>query len=71
MAEGGGPGRKGLVDEHTARVGGEAPVNSHGLPSGWPDKELRQYSPDELAAYAGPVLDQYIMKGRAVTDVLA
>ena len=71
MATGGGPGRKGLVEEHTARVGGEAPLNSHGLPAGWPDKELHQYSPDELAQYAGPVLDQHIMKGRAVTDVLA
>jgi hypothetical protein len=71
MATGGGPSRKGLVDEHTAHVGGEAPVNSHGLPAGWPDKELHQYSPDELAQFAGPVLDNYIMKGRAVTDVLA
>jgi hypothetical protein len=71
MATGGGPSRKGLVDEHTAHVGGEAPVNSHGLPAGWPDKELHTYSPDELAQFAGPVLDNYIMKGRAVTDVLA
>ena len=71
MASGGGPSRKGLVDEHTAHVGGEAPVNSHGLPAGWPDKELHTYSPDELAQFAGPVLDNYIMKGRAVTDVLA
>src|ERR1035441_5354572 len=71
MASGGGPSRKGLVHGHTAHVGGEAPVNSHGLPSGWPDKELHQYSPDELAQFAGPVLDNYIMKGRAVTDVLA
>ena len=71
MASGGGPSRKGLVDEHTAHVGGEAPVNSHGLPSGWPDKELHLYSPDELAQHAGPVLDNYIMGRRAVTDIPA
>jgi hypothetical protein len=70
--------RKGVeqaVTEHTApKVGGGEPaVNMHGLPAGWPDKELHKYSPDELAAHAGPVLDQHIFgrSGRAVTDIPA
>lgn len=60
------------VNEHTAKApGAEAATNSEGLPSGWPDKPLHKYSPDELAAHAGPVLDQHIFRSRAVTQIPA
>lgn len=80
LVAGGGvtPARKGVeapVNEHTAAKvgGGEPATNGHGLPAGWPDKELHKYSPDELAQYGGSVLDQHIFgrSGRAVSDIPA
>lgn len=62
--------RKGVVRMATeTAAGGGLQFNEHGQPSTWPNKPLHEYSSDELAQHAGPVLDHWIMKGRAVTSL--
>lgn len=62
--------RKGVVRMATeTATGGSLQFNEHGQPSTWPNKPLHEYSTDELAKHAGPVMDHWIMKGRAVTDL--
>ena len=64
VAGGGGPGRKGLVTEHTAaRTGGE-------IPEGYPMKDgvmkpMEQWTEDERRV-AGAVLQQHVLGDRAV-----
>jgi hypothetical protein len=66
----GPPTRKGLVapvtetGPATGQATGEG-LNSHGLPQGWPDKPLHQYTDDERAACFGPALEQYVLGARA------
>lgn len=62
--------RKGAVrPANQTPAGGGTSFNEHGQPAGWPDKPLHKYTTDEMEQYAGPVMDNYIMKNRAVTDL--
>ncbi len=65
-------GRRGLVQpvtEAAAAAGGSESLNSHGLPSSWPDKPLHEYTPEERDTYMGPALVRHVLGQRA--DMLA
>lgn len=55
------PGRRGLAGPAGApgAPAAENSANSHGLPAGWPDKPLHQFSTEELNRYAGPVVFEH------------
>jgi hypothetical protein len=62
-----GGGRKGL----TAAAPGTAPgaatdtaLNENGLPEGWPNKPLHEYTEAEFSKYAFPQLENYVLNGR-------
>ena len=62
-----GGGRKGL----TATAPGTAPgaatdpaLNENGLPEGWPNKPLHEYTEAEFSKYAFPQLESYVLNGR-------
>ncbi|MFE2486059.1 DUF6582 domain-containing protein [Streptomyces mirabilis] len=57
----GGPARKGLVapvTEHTA------PVNTAGLPDGWPDKPLHEYTDEEFRQHVSPATVKAVFGNR-------
>jgi hypothetical protein len=65
----GPPSRKGLVrqvTENDATPGGGVGVN--GLPEGWPDKPLHEYSRSERAQYLEPLVVQSFLGNRANRD---
>lgn len=67
-AQGRGPGRKGLAPAGAvteAAAGSEPGLNSHGLPSNWPDKPLHAFTSEEMDQYAGPVLTRHVLGARA------
>lgn len=62
VAQNGPPTRKGLVApvaEHTA------PVNTTGLPEGWPQKPLHEYTDEEWRAHVSPATVGAILGDRA------
>jgi hypothetical protein len=72
LAENGvGTDRKGLttgaVDEHRAprTDGGQPELNSHGLPSTFPDKDAKDLSATELRRHSAPYLAAYVFGDRA------
>jgi uncharacterized protein DUF6582 len=66
VESGRGPVRKGLVrpvTEHTADPQGA--VGENGLPEGWPDKPLHEYSETERRRYLVPAAQAHILGARA------
>ena len=45
-------------------IPGGTDVNEHGLPAGWPNKLLHEYSEAEFSRYAFPQLESYVLNGR-------
>ena len=54
-------GRRGLAGPATTPGVplAESAVNAHGLPAGWPDKPLHQFTTEELNRYGGPVVFEH------------
>ncbi|MBS2548396.1 hypothetical protein KGQ19_16135 [Catenulispora sp. NL8] len=62
-----GGGRKGLTATAPAVAPGVpsgAALNENGLPEGWPNKPLHEYSEAEFSRYAFPQLENYVLNGR-------
>jgi hypothetical protein len=63
-----GGGRKGLTATAPASGPGassDAALNENGLPEGWLNKPLHEYSEAEFSRYAFPQLESYVRSGRA------
>lgn len=42
----------------------DAELNEHGLPEGWPDKPLHEYTAAESRRYFFPALVEHVTQGR-------
>lgn len=66
VQQNGGPTRKGLVSQApVAPVGENHETGEAGLPAGWPQKPLHEYTEDERSRFLRPQVEQSVMGARS------